>query len=205
MAADAVTVFVVDDDLQLREGLSRLLRSYGWRVDAYGSAEDFLRQAPEHAVGCVLLDICMPGMNGTALHDRLNGFDCALSVIYLTGHSSVPLSVHAMKHGAYDFLEKPVSEHVLLAAIAGATAQSVARSAVLARSREIHERLGALTPREREVMSQVVAGHMNKQIADRLAIALRTVKVHRSRVMSKMRVRSVAQLVALCDEAGVRA
>lgn len=205
MAADAVSVFVVDDDLQFREGLSRLLRSYGWRVDAYGSADDFLRQAPEHAVGCVLLDICMPGMDGTALHDRLNGFDCPLSVIYLTGHSSVPLSVRAMKHGAYDFLEKPVSEHELLAAIAGATAQSVARSAVLARSREIHERLGALTPREREVLSQIVAGHMNKQIADRLAIALKTVKVHRSRVMSKMRVRSVAQLVALCDEAGVGA
>lgn len=205
MATDGATVFLVDDDLQVREGLSRLLRSHGWRADAYASAEDFLRQVPERAVGCVLLDIHMPGLTGTDLHDRLNASGCPLSIIYLTAHSTVPVSVRAMKHGAYDFLEKPVDEGVLLAAIAGATAQSMARNATAARSADFHERLDALTSREREVMSQVIAGRMNKQIADDLCIALRTVKLHRSRMMSKMRVRSVAQLVSLCDDAGVRA
>mgnify|MGYP005814170569 CR=1 FL=1 len=204
MTADGAKVFLVDDDLQVREGLSRLLRSHGWQVDAYASAEEFLRQLPERAVGSVLLDIRMPGLTGTDLHDRLNACGSALSIIYLTAHSTVPVSVRAMKHGAYDFLEKPVDEAVLLAALEGATEQSMQRVASADRSADVHERLDALTSREREVMSQVIAGRMNKQIADDLGIALRTVKVHRSRMMSKMRVRSVAQLVSLCDGAGIR-
>lgn len=204
MAAEGATVFLVDDDPQVQEGLSRLLRSCGWNVSTADSAEDFLRLLPEHAVGCVLLDICMPGMSGTDLHERLNASGCHLSVIYLTAHSSVPVSVRAMKHGAYDFLEKPVAEDDLLPAIEGAVAQSRARTAAASLCADVRERLGTLTPREREVMSQVVAGRMNKQIAMNLCIALRTVKVHRGRMMTKMRVRSVAELVSLCD-AGARA
>ena len=204
MAADGVTVFVVDDDLLVREGLSRLLRSHGWQVSTYASAEEFLGRSPERAIGCVLLDIHMPGMAGTELHDRLDAGDRTLSIVYLTAHSSIPASVRAIKQGAYDFLEKPVDETMLLEAIAGATAESLAMHAVAARGADVRERLGALTPREREVISRVIAGRMNKQIADELGIALRTVKLHRNRMMSKMGVRSVAQLVSLCDEAGVR-
>lgn len=204
MAIDGATVFLVDDDVQVREGLSRLLRSHGWRVRAHGSAEDFLEQLPERAVGCLLLDICMPGMSGTDLHDRLNVSGCPLSIIYLTGHSTVPVSVRAMKHGAFDFLEKPVDETELLAAIEGASAQSLARSLTASLRTDVHDRLRSLTPREREVLAQVIAGNMNKHIADNLRIALKTVKVHRSRMMAKMRVRSIAKLVILCEDAGIR-
>ena len=194
----------MDDDLQVQEGLSRLLRSHGWQVSAFGSAEDFLQGMPERAVGCVLLDICMPGMSGTELHARLNASRCPLPIIYLTAHSSVPLSVRAMKDGAFDFLEKPVGEYALLSAIEGATNESRAKLATEARCADVRARLAALTRREREVMACVVAGRMNKHIADDLKIAMKTVKVHRSRMMAKMRVRSVAHLVSLCDELGVR-
>jgi FixJ family two-component response regulator len=204
MATEGATVFLVDDDLQVQEGLSRLLRSHGWSVSVFGSAEGFLQQLPECAAGCLLLDIRMPGMSGTDLHERLNDYDCPLSVIYLTANSTVPVSVRAMKHGAYDFLEKPISEDILLSAIEGAVARSVAKISAATHGQDVRTRLRALTPREREVMSHVIVGRMNKQIADDLNIALRTVKLHRSRMMVKMRVRSVAQLVSLCEEAGVR-
>lgn len=204
MATEGATVFLVDDDLRVREGLSRLLRSSGWRVQAFDSAEDFLQRLPDSATGCLLLDICMPGMSGTDLHDRLNASGSALSVIYLTGQSTVPVSVRAMKHGAYDFLEKPVDEDALLSALDGAAAKSLTMRATAALCADISARLDNLTPREREVMMQVISGRLNKQIAGDLGIALKTVKVHRSRMMAKMRVRSVAQLVALCDDAGIR-
>lgn len=204
MTAEDTTVFLVDDDLQLLEAISRLLLSYGWQVRSYDSAELFLQELPAGGAGCLLLDICMPGMDGTLLHERLRASGSYLSVIYLTGHSSVSIGVGAMKNGAYDFLEKPVDEVVLLSALQGAVAQSVMKRTNATLRAGIQTRLARLTQREQQVMLQVISGRLNKQIAYQLGIALKTVKVHRSRMMEKMGVRSVAELVALCDDAGLR-
>lgn len=204
MGVSGPTIFLVDDDVHVLDGLSRLLRSSGWNVHACASAEDFMQQCPDATPGCVLLDICMPGMSGVGLHDWLNARGSPLSVIYLTGHSTVPVSVGAMKRGAYDFLEKPVDEDLLFPALKEATERSIAKHAMALRSADVEHRLDRLTQREREVMTHVISGRLNKQIAGDLGIALKTVKVHRSRVMEKMSVRSVAQLVALCDDVGVR-
>lgn len=204
MSVIDTTVFLVDDDLEVREGVSRLLRSVGWQVRVFSSAEEFLRELPAGEAGCVLLDVCMPGMSGTELHDRLNAESSPLSIVYLTGRSTVPLGVGAMKRGAFDFLEKPVDEAQLLSTLAEAASQSLSRRRQDALCSDVQARFAQLTTREREVMALVLLGRLNKQIAGELGIALKTVKVHRGRVMAKMKVRSVAQLVALCDDAGLR-
>lgn len=204
MTSSGATVFLVDDDPDVRQGLSRLLRSNNWQVASFGSAEEFLQQLPADEAGCVLLDICMPGMSGTELHERLSASGSPLSIIYLTGQSTVPISVHAMKQGAFDFLEKPVEEALLIAALEQAVMQSLSKRASTGLYNDIRARFAHLTAREREVMRHVIAGRLNKQIASDLGIALKTVKVHRGRVMEKMQVRSVAQLVGLCDDAGLR-
>lgn len=199
----AATVYVIDDEPDVCAGLSRLLRSMGWSVTAFTSATDFLDHVPTQGVGCILLDVNMPGMSGPELHERLRELGLGIPVVYLTGKGNVPLSVQAMKRGALDFLEKPVDEEQLLAAIENAVAQHRASEAQEHRIADWNARLGKLSAREREVMEHVIAGRLNKQIAADLGIAEKTVKVHRGRVMTKTGVRSLAQLVHLCDELGV--
>jgi len=203
MGKNTGTVFVVDDDASVRQGLTRLLESAGWAVEAFASATEFLAEPRSDAIGCLLLDVSMPGMTGPELHDQLRARGCALPVIFLSGRATVAIGVHAMRVGAYDFLEKPVDDEALLAAIEGAMERYEQVRRRESHLHEIRQRLTRLSPREREVMDQVILGRLNKQIASDLDIGVKTVKVHRGRVMSKMRVHSVAELVHLCDELGL--
>jgi FixJ family two-component response regulator len=198
------TVFVIDDDHGIRSALDSLLRSAGWNVKAYASASEFLDETPTGNDGCILLDVSMPGMSGPELHDRILERGIAYPVIYLTGHCSVSIGVKAMKSGAIDFLEKPVDETLLLPAIENAIGRHSRARAGQAKLDAMQARLMRLSAREREVMDHVIAGRLNKQIAIDMGIAEKTVKVHRGRVMKKMEVRSVAQLVQLCDDLGIR-
>lgn len=197
------TVYVVDDDADVRAGLTRLLRSAGWIVEAYAAAQDFLERAICDGVGCILLDVSMPRMSGPELHDQLRARGSKLPVIYLTGHGTVSLGVNAMRQGAFDFIEKPADADTLLRVVNDAVAQRQHASAQESQLEDIRERLARLSPREHEVMNHVIQGRLNKQIAADLAIGVKTVKVHRGRVMAKMKVRSVAQLVHLCDALSV--
>lgn len=200
MDSGEATVLLVDDELDVREGVARLLRSAGWKVDIFASAEDVLALMPFTGFGCLLLDVSMPGMSGPELHERLRGSGNTLPVIYLTGRCDIPTSVQAMKWGALDVLEKPVEDSVLIKAIDDAVEEH--RLSCLRRNAngETSVRLESLSPREREVLDHVMLGRLNKQIADTLGISIKTVKVHRGRAMAKMRVRSVAELVHMCDQ-----
>ncbi len=197
------TVYVIDDDADVRGGLTRLLRSAGWIVDAYAAAQDFLERATCDAVGCILLDVSMPRMSGPELHDQLRARGSRLPVIYLTGHGTVSIGVNAMRHGAFDFIEKPADADALLRVVTNAVAQREQASAQENELDDIRGRVARLSPREHEVMVHVIRGRLNKQIAADLDIGVKTVKVHRGRVMAKMKVRSVAQLVHLCDALNV--
>jgi FixJ family two-component response regulator len=199
LAADA-TICLVDDDPGVLVGLGRVLRSFGWNVATFASAAEFIERSGQFSLGCVLLDVAMPGMSGVELHALLCKRGSKLPVIYLTGCGDVPTSVRAMKQGALDFLEKPVDEDVLRLAVEAALAKCSEMRSLDVRLDQFNKRLEALTPREREVMDHVILGRLNKQIAIDLDITEKTVKVHRGRAMKKMGVRSVAALVHLCDE-----
>lgn len=199
---DAATVYVIDDEADVRDGLGRLLRSAKFKVEAQASGAAFLGNAPYPDIGCILLDVDMPDMTGPQLHARLGEAGIHLPVIFLTGKCSVSDGVRAMKQGACDFLEKPVDADTLLAAIELAVARSRQRRSDRTRKGDIERRLAALSRRERQVLDLVIAGRLNKQIASELGIAEKTVKVHRGRVMTKMRCPSLAELVHLCDEIG---
>jgi FixJ family two-component response regulator len=198
-------VYIVDDDLGFARGLARLVSTAGWDTAVFASAAEFLERAPSASSrpGCVLLDVRMPGMPGPVAYRAMLERSIDLPVIFLTGHGDVSTSVDAMKLGAVDFLEKPVPGDVLVSAIRAALARHAASRETRHQRREIAARMALLTPREREVMEHVVAGRLNKLIAADLGIALKTVKVHRAKVMEKMGVRSVAALVDLCRDAGV--
>lgn len=197
------TIFVVDDDEAVRVSLSRLLRSAGWKVEAYGSAGAFLERPAFAGIGCVLLDVQMPGLTGPQLQEAMAERGLTLPVVFLTGHGDVPTGIRAMKRGAVDFLLKPLDDQELLAAIEQAVQRHVQAQARQREQDEIGTRLGRLSAREREVMELVIRGSLNKQIAAELGIAEKTVKVHRARVMDKMEVRSVAELVHLWETAGL--
>lgn len=197
------TVYLIDDDAEVRDGLTRLLRLAGWQVIACGSADEFLQLLPIGAIGCIVLDVTMPGMSGPQLHERLASLGVDLPVIYLTGQGSVPLSVRAMKQGAFDFLEKPIDADLLFPLLDQAFSRHRQERGSRQRSLEIARRLGELSPREREVMELVIRGRLNKQIAGDLGISEKTVKAHRGRVMAKFGARSVAELVKLCGELGI--
>lgn len=200
MQDQQATVFVIDDDPEVRDALDRLLRSEGWRVQPFASAQDFLDAALAQGPGCILLDVDMPGMTGPQLHAHLQETGVDLPVIYLTGRCSVSISVQAMKKGALDFLEKPIDADVLMPAIALAVDRHRQSREKGERLADIQQRLATLSARERDVFNLVVLGRLNKQIAGELQIAEKTVKVHRGRVMAKMKVRSVAQLVHLYEQ-----
>jgi FixJ family two-component response regulator len=202
MKTDA-TIFVVDDDASLRKSLLWLLRSAGWHAEAFASAEEFLARPPFSGTGCLILDVRMPNVTGPDLRDRLAASHSMLPIIFLTGHGDVPTGVDAIKKGAVDFLLKPVDDEVLLQAIQRAVDRHRAAQAHARELRNIRERVARLSDREREVMEHVIAGCLNKQIADALGIAEKTVKIHRGHVMQKMEVNSVAGLVHLCESAGI--
>jgi len=197
------TIFVVDDDASLRISLLWLLRSAGWHAEAFASAEEFLARPPFSGTGCLILDVRMPHVTGPDLRDRLAANHSMLPIIFLTGHGDVPTGVDAMKKGAVDFLLKPVDDDVLLEAIQRAVERHGAAQASARELRSIRERVARLSGREHEVMEHVIAGCLNKQIADALGIAEKTVKIHRGHVMQKMEVNSVAGLVHLCEIAGI--
>lgn len=204
MDTSNATVLLIDDDDDVRESVGRLLRSAGWNTELFSSAQDFLTRPPFAGTGCILLDISMPEMTGPQLHGWIRENGISLPVIYLSGHCDVPSSVLAMKHGAMDVLEKPADADVLLDAIASAVEQHRLHKLRRDAKDEIHDRLASLSTREREVMDQVILGRLNKQIAADLGITEKTVKVHRGRAMAKMKVRSVAALVHLCDQLETR-
>ena len=199
------TVFFVDDEAAVRKAVSRLLRSAHIGVAAFASPGEFLAARDPDVPGCLLLDVAMPGHSGPDLQRMLGGRDGTLPIIFLSGHADVPISVEAMKDGAVDFLTKPVRDEVLLAAVQAAFEKDrVARTARREQA-GISARLATLTPREREVLDHVITGELNKQIAGALGTVEQTIKVHRARVMEKMQVHSVAELVRLVERASASA
>jgi FixJ family two-component response regulator len=197
------TVFLVDDDPSVLKALSRLLRAKGYDVRGYASPQEFLAHHDARVCGCAVLDVAMPGLDGLALQQALTASGSQRPVIFITGKGDIPTSVRAMKAGAVDFLTKPVSDSDLLTAIARANEQDAKSRKISAELAEIHARITTLTPREREVLTHVVAGRLNKQIAGDLGTVEKTIKVHRSRMMEKLGVRTVADLVRLAEKAGI--
>jgi len=202
---ESPTVFLVDDDPGVLRALTRLLRAAGRQVRAFGSSQDFLAAHDPAMPGCVVLDLSMPGLSGLELQTALEESGCRRPIIFVSGHGDIPSSVRAMKAGAVDFLTKPVCAEDLLAAVERAIRQDDLMRRSRAELQVIGERLNTLTPREREVLQHVVAGQLNKQIAADLGTVEKTIKVHRSRVMGKMGVRSVADLVRLAERMGIAA
>lgn len=193
------TIHIVDDDASFRTAISRLVRAGGHEVQCYPSAVEFLAATVGATPGCVLVDLHMPGLSGLELQEALAKTEHPLPVIFLTGHGDIPTSVHAMREGAEDFLTKPVKKEPFFAAIERALARDARERAARAGRREWQARYDTLTPREREVMAQVVSGKLNKQIAGDLGTVERTVKAHRAQVMEKMQVASLAELVRAAE------
>ena len=201
--SSSVTVFIVDDDPSVRKGLLWLVRSAGWRGEGFASAQEFLERPVFSGIGCLILDVRMPGMTGPELRDLMSARNIPLPVIFLTGHGDVPMSVDAMKKGAVDFLQKPVSDEALLQAIRRALERHAEAQLNRQEVERAQARVQRLTPREREVLEYVIGGSPNKQIAAVLQIAEATVKQHRGIVMHKMEVISVPELVRQCEIAGI--
>jgi FixJ family two-component response regulator len=195
-------VHVVDDDSSFLAAVARLLRAAGYTVRTFASAAEFLAKLGDTA-GCVIADLRMPGMDGLDLQQALMRGANVLPVIFLTGDGDIPTTVQAMRQGAEDFLMKRAPKEDLLAAVDRAIARDARQRAEGARLRELHARLDMLTPRERDVLRQVVRGRLNKQIAVDLGINERTVKLHRTAIKAKLHVRSIAELAQLVHEAGV--
>ena len=199
------TIYIVDDDLAVREGLKALLTAEGLALAAFETAESFLAVVTPETLGCAIVDIRMPGMSGLELQRELKRRDIALPVIIITGHGDVPVAVSALKAGAVDFLEKPFDSDALLASIDEALKRGSSRAGsgigsglTLSLTKQaVAERVAQLTPREREVMDLVVAGHPNKVVADRLSIAVRTVEIHRAHVMEKTGARNLSELIRM--------
>jgi FixJ family two-component response regulator len=196
-------VFVVDDDRSVRTGLANLLESSDYTVETFASASEYLARGPHLGPTCLVLDVRLPGLDGLALQRQLVERGRLEQIVFITGHGDIPMGIQAMKRGAVDFLPKPFDDEALLSAVG----QALGRSAETWRRRDelaqIRARISMLTPREFEVFRLVIAGLLNKQIAAELGSALRTIKTHRGRVMHKLGVESVAELVRLAQRAGV--
>jgi FixJ family two-component response regulator len=197
------TVFLVEDDEALRRATSRLLEACGFTVRAFAAAEEFLAVFDPAAPGCLLLDLRLPGQSGLELQRTLESRGDMPPVVFLTGHADVPTSVFAMKRGAVDFLEKPVRDEDLIAALERALELDERTRRERGDRARIEKRYATLTTREREVLTLIVAGKLNKQTAMALDIAERTVKLHRSRVLEKMGAASVADLVRMAEALGL--
>jgi len=197
------TVFIIDDDPSARRGLTRLARAAGLNVESFASGAEFLASEHHTGPGCIVLDVQMPEMTGPELQEELAKADYSMPIVFLSAHADVPIAAGAMKKGAVDFLTKPVDAEDLLAAIEESLAQDAENRARRVEIASIRELIENLTPREHEVMTYVITGMLNKQIAAALEISEETVKIHRARVMQKLGVVSVAELVRLCERAGV--
>lgn len=199
----APLVFVVDDDPSVRKSLARLVATAGYGVETFASAREFMARPLPEGPCCLVLDVRMPGLTGLALQEALATAGHRLSIVFITGYGDVPTTVKAMKGGAVDVLTKPVNDRVLLSAIERAVSRARERWREHAKITEIQDRIKTLTPRETEVFALVVTGMLNKQIASDLGVSEKMVKVHRGRVMQKMRAGSLAELVRLADQGGV--
>ncbi|MFZ0309485.1 MAG: response regulator transcription factor [Candidatus Sulfotelmatobacter sp.] len=192
-------VFVIDDDRMIRDGLQSLIRSVGLRVETFASAQDFLGAKRPDAPACLVLDVRMPGLSGLDLQLKLRDDGIPIPIIFITGHGDIPMSVRAMKEGAHEFLTKPVRGQDLLDSVQKALASDRALRRERREANEIRARFESLTPREKEVLELVVAGLLNKQIADQLGMSELTVKTHRAHVMEKTQAESLAHLVRMSE------
>jgi FixJ family two-component response regulator len=193
-------VFVVDDDVSVRESLELLIKSEGWQPETFSSAHDFLTRSRTPAPSCLLLDISMPGLNGLELQKRVAAEHPDVPIIFITGHGDVPKTVQAMKAGAVEFLTKPFKDDVLLGAVRQALERSRVAFGQLAEIKELRDRYSSLSTREREVMGLVVSGLLNKQVGGELGISEITVKAHRGKVMQKMKADSLPDLVKMAGK-----
>ena len=196
-ASDKATVFIVDDDQAIRHAMELLMRSVGLNYEIFHSGDDFLDGHTNDRVGCLVLDIRMPGLGGLELQEKLNEMGSTLPIIFITGHGDVPMAVEAMQKGAVDFIQKPFRDQDLLDRISEALKTDEERRMARAEKAEVQARVEKLTNREREVLDLVVTGKPNKVIAYELGVSQRTVEIHRARVMEKMQAKSLADLVRM--------
>ncbi len=194
------TVFIVDDDEAVRKGLGQLMEAVNHKVKMFDSAQMFLDSYDQSQAGCLLLDVRMPGMSGLQLQDKLAERGINIPIIFITGHGDLPMAVEAVKKGAVDFLEKPVGDQALLDKIQEALAKDIELRQKHAEQEAINEKWALLTPREREVLELVKAGKLNKIIAQDLGLSRKTVEVHRSHIMEKMKVESAAELLIFLNK-----
>ena len=202
-AEDAV-VFVIDDDPLVREALSSLFRSVGLRVEAFASATELLQKPLPAVPSCLVVDVRLPRLSGLDLQSQLRGSRVMIPIIFITGHGDIPMSVKAMRAGAINFLTKPFRDQEILDAVTEALERDRKRLSEDKSSSDDRARFASLTPRERQVMALVTGGLMNKQIAAKMGITEPTVKIHRGRVMQKMRAKSLANLVLIAERLGIR-
>lgn len=203
MSIEPPVVFIIDDDASVRKALTNLLRSVGLRVEAFGTAQEFLTMKRPDGPGCLVLDVRLPGSSGLDLQRQLVESGIQLPIIFITGHGDIEMSVRAMKAGAVEFLTKPFREQVLLDAVQHAIERDCEACAQRAALTELRDRYQSLSPREREIIALVVRGLLNKQIAGELGTTEGTVKVHRAKVMHKMQADSLADLIRMAEKLGV--
>lgn len=196
-------IFIIDDDESIRKSLSRLLRASGFNVETYASSEEFLSREPYQGIGCIVLDISMPGLSGMELHDELIRARYGLPIVFITGHGDIPMSVRAMKKGAVDFLLKPFDQEELLQALEKAIESDRKAKTEEVERRRVIKLVEELTPREREIVPYIISGMLNKQIAFTLGISEKTVKIHRSRIMEKLGAHSIVELIHLAEKADI--